>query len=85
MRNQCLGYLLPFLFSKQHLDNVTSELNSTDANLQGEKQKSMQLHNTLKTKESLLNQTKDQLTNVLNSATEVQIKNLLSAIVPQTD
>jgi hypothetical protein len=41
---------------KQHLDNVTSELNSTDANLQGEKQKSMQLHNTLKTKESLLNQ-----------------------------
>lgn len=54
---------------KQHLDNVTSELNSTDAKLQSEKQKSMQLHNTLKTKESLLNQTKDQLTNVLNSAT----------------
>jgi septal ring factor EnvC (AmiA/AmiB activator) len=68
---------------KQHLDNVTSELNSTDANLQGEKQKSMQLHNTLKTKESLLNQTKDQLTNVLNSAT-VELSNLRGNLGKQT-
>jgi hypothetical protein len=60
-----------------------SELNSTDANLQGEKQKSMQLHNTLKTKESLLNQTKDQLTNVLNSAT-VELSNLRGNLGKQT-
>lgn len=68
---------------KQHLDSATSELNSTDIKLQDEKQKSIQLHNILKTKESLLNQTKVQLTTVLQSAT-VELSSLRGNLGNQT-